>query len=91
LGKAKQRNIAKAKNNKTPINFTRQDALSRVIEDLSYDPTSVSAKNMISLFGLTAEELAEAGLTYEVLRSLDCLIGSFCSYNYNQAVNRIKF
>jgi hypothetical protein len=84
LGKSKQRIIARAKNDKTQINFTRQDALIRVIEDLSHNPASISAKNMITLFGLTAEELSEAGLSYEVLRSLDCLINNFCSYNYNQ-------
>ena len=84
MGKSKQRIIARAKNDKAQINFTRQDALNRVIEDLSHNPASVSAKNMITLFGLKAEELSEAGLSYEVLRSLDCLISNFCSYNYNQ-------
>ena len=82
LGKSKQRIIARAKNDKTQLNFTRQNALAMVIEDLANDPASISAKNMITLFGLKAEELSEAGLSYEVLRSLDCLIGNFCSYNY---------
>ncbi|MEI8389837.1 MAG: hypothetical protein WCG23_08120 [bacterium] len=82
MGKSKQRIIARAKNDKTQLNFTRQNALAMVIEDLANDPASISAKNMITLFGLKAEELSEAGLSYEVLRSLDCLIGNFCSYNY---------
>ena len=81
LGKSKQRIIARAKNDKSQLNFTRQDALARVIEDLSVNPASISAKNIITLFGLTAEELSEAGLTYEVLRSLDCLISNFCLQN----------
>jgi len=88
LGKSKQRIIAKAKNDKSQLNFTRQDALASVIEDLTYNPVSISAKKMITLFGLTAEELSEAGLSYEVLRSLDCLIGNFCSYNYTQSIKQ---
>jgi len=84
LGKSKQRLIARAKNDKFQINFTRQNALVNVKEDLFQNPASISAKNMITLFGLTAEELSEAGVSYEVLRSLDYLIGNFCSYNYNQ-------
>jgi len=78
LGKSKQRIIAKAKNNRFPLNFTRKNALARVVEDLNFNPASIDAKNMISLFGLTAEELAEGGIPYEVLRSLDCLICDFC-------------
>jgi len=86
LGKSKQRIIARAKNDRSQINFTRKEALARVIDDLSHNPASISAKNMITLFGLSAEELSEAGLSYEVLRSLDCLISNFCSYNYNQPI-----
>lgn len=84
MGKSKQRIIARAKNDRFQMNFTRQDALSNVIDDLFHDPASSSAKNIITLFGLTAEELSEAGVSYEVLRSLDFLISNFCAYNYNQ-------
>ena len=77
LGKCKQRLLARARNDKFQLSFTRQKALINVIEDLSQNPSSISAKNMITLFGFTAEELSEAGLTYEVLRSLDYLIGNF--------------
>ncbi len=79
LGKCKQRLLARAKNDKSPISFTRKEALTCVIEDLLYNPASIPAKNMITLFGFTAEELSEAGLTYEILRSLDCLLGNFSS------------
>ena len=79
LGKCKQRLLAKAKNNKAPLNYTRQKALADVIEELTHNPSSNSAKKMITLFGFSAEELSEAGLTYEVLRSLDCIIRNFCS------------
>lgn len=79
MGKSKQRQIAKARNDKSQLKYTRQEALNLVIEDLSRNPASISAKNLITLFGLTGEELAEAGLTYEVLRSLDGLITNFSS------------
>lgn len=79
LGKSKQRLIAKARNDKYQLNFTRIEALSEVTKSLSANPTSVSAKKIISLFGFTAEELAEAGMSYEVLRSLDCLL---CNYSH---------
>jgi len=77
LGKCKQRLLARAKNDKNPINFTRQEALDVVISDLSNNASSIYARNIISLFGFSAEELAEAGITYEVLRSLDCLIRNY--------------
>jgi len=79
LGKCKQRLLAKAKNNKTPLNYTRQNALADVVEELTHNPSSPSAKSTITLFGFSAEELSEAGLTYEVLRWLDCIIRNFWS------------
>ena len=54
--------------------MSRKEALGIVSEELNQDPSSIPAKKMISLFGLSAEELAEAGVTYEILRSLDGLI-----------------
>jgi ribosomal protein L13E len=71
LGKCKQRLIARAKNDKFQINVTRDEALKHAVKSLTKNPSSSSAKNMITLFGFSAEELAEAGLSYEVLRSLD--------------------
>lgn len=57
--------------------FTREEALSSVLDNLSKNPSSQEAKEMITLFGLTAEELAEAGASYELLRSLDILLFSY--------------
>lgn len=74
LGKCKQRLIARAKNEKTQLQISRKEAIDIVCADLRQNPTSIAAKNLISLFGLSAEELSEAGVSYEVLRSLDCLI-----------------
>lgn len=71
MGKCKQRLIARAKNDKFQINITKDEALRLTVKSLSKNPASPNAKNMITLFGFTAEELAEAGLSYEILRSLD--------------------
>lgn len=75
MGKSKQRIIAKAKNDKFQHEMSRKDALKSVLEELQKNPASINARNIISLFGLSAEELSEIGVTYEILRSLDGLIG----------------
>jgi hypothetical protein len=74
LGKCKKRLIARARNSKSQMQISREDALNQVYKELDQDPSSITAKNLISLFGLSAEELSEAGVTYEILRSLDGLI-----------------
>ncbi|MDD3012920.1 MAG: hypothetical protein PHC34_04385 [Candidatus Gastranaerophilales bacterium] len=74
MGKCKKRLIARAKNEKNQLSISRKEAIGLVSGELNQDPSSISAKKMISLFGLSAEELAEAGVTYEILRALDGLI-----------------
>ena len=54
--------------------LTRTEAVRAVMEKMDKNPASNSAKRLISLFGITAEELAESGMTYEVLRSLDGIL-----------------
>lgn len=51
--------------------MTREDALIEILNKLKQDSASIDAKKLISLFGITAEELAENGLSYEMLRVLD--------------------
>ncbi|MFH0702725.1 MAG: hypothetical protein V2B14_04205 [bacterium] len=74
MGKCKQRLKARAKNQKFQLQITRKEALEIVKQELNKDLSSISARKLISLFGLNAEELAEIGITYEILRSLDGLI-----------------
>ena len=66
--------MAKGKNDKFKLEMTRQEALKLVFKELRLNPSSTTARKIISLFGLGAEELSEAGVTYEILRSLDGLI-----------------
>ena len=71
MGKSKKRIIARAKHDKNPIDMNRGKAIKCVCTSLSNDVSDIEAKKLISLFGLTADELAEGGLSYESLRSLD--------------------
>ncbi len=56
------------------MQFTRKEAVKTVLQEIDKNPTSIYAKELISLFGLTAEELSESGMTYELLRSLDAVL-----------------
>ena len=59
---------------KEKAKLTRHDAVKTVIKEMARNPASIRAKRMISVFGLTAEELSESGMTYEYLRSLDGIV-----------------
>lgn len=74
MGKSKKRILAKGKNPKYQLNITRIEALKKAFSELLENPASTEARNLISLFGLKAEELSEMGLSYEILRSLDGFI-----------------
>ena len=54
--------------------MTRETAVSKVFTMLSKDNKRIEADNLITLFGLTAEELSEAGVPYEDLISLGSTI-----------------
>ncbi len=68
MGKAKKRLLLQSSKS---FYMTREDALIEILNKLKQDSASVDAKKLISLFGITAEELAEKGLSYEMLRVLD--------------------
>jgi hypothetical protein len=70
LGKSKRRIIARAKNSNSDMCLTRQDAINIVYESLIDNNCTKKAQEIIGLFGLSAEELAEAGLSYEILKAL---------------------
>ncbi len=70
MGKSKQRSIKNGKNTKFPY-MTRESALSFVIQNIN---DKNKAYDTITLFGFTAEELLEAGATYEDVMSFGALI-----------------
>lgn len=67
MGKAKKRILHKSNSN---LFMTRESAVSKVFDILnSKNKDRVEADNLVTLFGLTAEELSEAGVSYEDLLS----------------------
>lgn len=70
MGKAKRRSIALGKHNQLS-NLSREDAINLVVKNL-YNKEEVV--DIITLFGLTAEELLEAGADYETVKALGSLI-----------------
>ena len=70
MGKSKQRILSGIKRNNTDLKITRSQAIQMVVAEIYDNPDSLHAKELISLFGLSADELGEAGLDYEHLCSL---------------------
>ena len=65
MGKSKTRIFRKGINDQIPT-ITRQDAINNVVKNLNNHEFS-SAKDLITMFGLDAEELLEAGASYEAV------------------------
>lgn len=68
MGKAKQRCFRKCKPYSSMI-MTREDTVKKIVRHFGSNDFDRDVKNMISLFGITAEELSEAGATYEELKA----------------------
>ncbi|MBE7706802.1 MAG: hypothetical protein E7Z91_06140 [Cyanobacteria bacterium SIG30] len=75
MGKSKKRILHKTNSS---LFMTRESALYKVKGCLNSINSDIKQKNeaksLITLFGLSAEELSEAGVGYEYLKSLDSLI-----------------
>ena len=69
MSKAKKRIFNRSKDLLT-INCSRNDAVKYVTSCIKSKHFDKDAKNMISLFGITGEELAEAGLNWEELKAV---------------------
>lgn len=74
LGKCKQRMLSRCKSFDKMIEMSRLQAVELASEQLFSNPHSTKARRLISLFGLSEEELSESGVSYEVLRSLNALM-----------------
>lgn len=68
MGKAKKRIIYRGKNEQF-TNLTRQEAVQQVAKLLNSGDKE--AYSLITLFGLTAEEVLEAGASYEVVKGME--------------------
>lgn len=71
MGKSKKRIIYKGKNLQFS-NLTRSDAIKKTVELL--ESSDKEAYSLITLFGLTAEEVLEAGASYEVVKGLEGIL-----------------
>lgn len=69
MGKAKKRNFTKNIDNSHSV-MKRDDVISDVLSAIKSDKVSVKIKNLISLFGITPEELAENGASFEEISSV---------------------
>ena len=70
MGKAKKRSIALGKHNQIE-NLSREGAIDYVVKNLSQQE---NVEEIITLFGLTAEELLEAGAPYETVKVLEKIL-----------------
>ena len=73
MGKAKKRNFNK-NSFKKGTTFKRSDVISQIITDIRNKKLSDETKNFITLFGITTEELSEAGATFEELSIIKHII-----------------
>ncbi len=75
MGKAKKRNFYSCTKGNLSLNGTlkREDAVTQVVERFKQNDFGEETKSVITLFGITAEELAEAGAAYEDLLALKAL------------------
>ncbi len=74
MGKCKKRTLHKAT---TSYFMTRETAVNNVFKIFNENKKKIDLKlamDTISLFGLSAEELSEAGVSYENLRALGSAI-----------------
>lgn len=73
MGKSKARILRKGINDQLP-KITREDAIKFAVEALECADLN-TARNNITLFSLTAEELLEAGASYESVIAIKNIFG----------------
>jgi len=73
MGKSKRRILHKGINNKI-TNLKREDALADVVKACHTKRVDEDIKDLISLFGFSAEELLEFGAQYEDVVGLKSLL-----------------
>lgn len=69
MGKSKRRIFNKCKY-LYHMSMRREDAIFGVVRNLKYNKFDPKTRDIITMFGLSAEELSEAGASYEELRVL---------------------
>lgn len=72
LGKSKRRIIYRGKNSQQLTSLSRDEAVKTVVGMLN--SSTKEAYSLITLFGLTAEEMLEAGASYEAVKGVENLL-----------------
>jgi len=70
LGKAKKRSISLGKHNQITT-MTRNEAISEVVRRFKHNETVL---DLVTMFGLSAEELLEGGALYEEVKSIEGML-----------------
>lgn len=73
MGKSKKRILHKGINNQI-TNIKREDALDSVVKACNAQKLTHEIKDLILLFGFSAEELLESGASYEDVLSLKSIL-----------------
>jgi hypothetical protein len=71
LGKSKKRIIYKGKN-ELFTNLSRGEAVKKIVKLLQEGDKE--AYSLITLFGITAEEILEAGASYELVKGMENIL-----------------
>lgn len=71
MGKSKKRLIYKGKTDSF-TSLSRSDAIKKIIDLLKI--RDKEAYSLITLFGVTAEELLEAGTSYELVKGMENIL-----------------
>ena len=58
----------------SPLSCSREEAVKSVTNSIKLRKFDTNAKNLLSLFGISGEELSEAGLTWEELSAVSSYI-----------------
>lgn len=70
MGKAKNRSFSLGKHQQIPF-MTRENAIKEVVKRFK---NNEDALDLITLFGLSAEELLEGGALYEEIKSIEGML-----------------
>lgn len=73
MGKSKTRILRKGINNQFTT-MTRENAVKETVKFLEHNLPN-DAKDLITMFGLGAEELLEAGASYESVKAIEKIFG----------------
>ena len=69
MSKSKRR-ILHGNKNYTPLSYSRAEAVSFVTNSIKTKHFDKNAQNILTLFGISGEELSEAGLSWEELKGI---------------------